>query len=919
MCITTGWPHEQSDLESDPSLIFGTLENGLRYVLMPNHEPKGRVAMYLNVQSGSLHETDEQRGVAHYLEHMLFEGSTHYPPGSLVEYFQSIGMEHGSDSNAHTFYDETVYKLLLPDGKEKTLDEGLLVLADYAGGALLLEKEVDQERGVILAEKRTRDSAVRRVSKKSIEQWLAGTLIAERDMIGTEEVLKTADSALLRQYYERWYRPENMMLVAVGDTDLSQLEKLIKKQFSGLKAKTAVPPCPDFGRVAESGTKAIYLFEPDLGYTNISLGSVWNVVPTQPSKAEELLDLKKYVAQVMMDNRLQHLVNQPKSPVTSASFSHDIFLRRLGYTSIDAHTSPEHWQQSLAALSMAVRQAQKFGFGASEFARAKSEILTQLKKDVQVADSRESQDLVTTIINSLNDNDVFMSPEQELALFAPALEKIVLAEVNQVFQEMWHGHRVVKVMGTTALKAKDGVHPKEIILEALRKAEQAEMTAWVQGKEAVFPYLPIPAEQGKVAEHVSYKDIGVERYVFQNGLILNLKHTDFEPNQINITATLGHGKLAETKPGLALLAEMLLPKSGVGGLTEDQLKEALAPYSTSVDFQVEDDSFQFQGKGLKNESELLFQLIYTYLYDPAFRENVFQRGMQRIRQAYAQLESSVEGMMHLEGERFLAGGNLRYGVVPQEMLKAITAPDIEQWLRPVFKESGLEISVVGDFDQQEILGLAKVYLGGQARKKFQKLEGEQVTFPSGKALPLPVTTHSEKGMVTVAWPTDDFWDIYQTRRLNMLASVLDDRIRKLIREELGAAYSPYAYNRSSLVDPGYGVLRAVVVVDPPQAEMVVDKLKQLGAKLATGKITADELERAQEPTLTSIRDLVRTNLYWQESVLVQSSRHPERLEWPKTIQSDIAAITVEEISALAAKYLQPEKAAEVILLPTKKE
>ncbi|MCI5143457.1 MAG: insulinase family protein, partial [Candidatus Electrothrix sp. ATG1] len=220
VCISQGWPHEQSDLTPDPALVFGTLENGFRYVLMPNHEPKGRVAMYLDIQSGSLHETEEQRGLAHYLEHMLFNGTTHYPPGTLVDYFQSIGMEHGNDTNAHTSYDETVYKLLLPDSKEDTLNEGLQVLADYAGGALLLEKEVDKERGIILAEKRSRDSAYRRVSKKSIEQGLAGTLVAQRDIIGTDEVLKTADSALLRQYYEHWYRPENMILVAAGDTDI---------------------------------------------------------------------------------------------------------------------------------------------------------------------------------------------------------------------------------------------------------------------------------------------------------------------------------------------------------------------------------------------------------------------------------------------------------------------------------------------------------------------------------------------------------------------------------------------------------------------------------------------------------------------------------------------------------------------------
>jgi zinc protease len=283
------------------------------------------------------------------------------------------------------------------------------------------------------------------------------------------------------------------------------------------------------------------------------------------------------------------------------------------------------------------------------------------------------------------------------------------------------------------------------------------------------------------------------------------------------------------------------------------------------------------------------------------------------------MESAVEGMMHLQGERFLAGGNLRYGAVPFELLEKVTVADIEQWLRPIFQENMLEISVVGDFDQQEILGLAGRYFGGQARKQLQKMEGEKISFPAGKSLSLPVTTHSEKGMVIAAWQTDDFWDISQTRRLNILSSVLDDRMRKFIREELGAAYSPYAYNRPSLVDPGFGVLRSVVVVDPPQAEMVANKLKELGEQLAGGKVTKDELERAIEPTLTSIRDMVRTNSYWLSSVLVGSSRYPQRLEWPKTIQNDVASISTEEISSLAGKYLQPEKAAKIILLPTQEQ
>ncbi|MCI5221794.1 MAG: insulinase family protein [Candidatus Electrothrix sp. AR4] len=919
-CISKGWPHEQSDLKPDPSLIFGTLKNGIRYMIMPNHEPKNRVAMYLNVQAGSIHETEEQNGLAHYLEHMLFNGTTHYPPGTLVEYFQSIGMGFGGDTNAHTYYNETVCKLVLPRGDPKTLNNGMQVLADYAGGALLLEKEVDRERGIIQAEKRARNSASKRLFQKKMKSSFAGTLIARHDIIGTDEVLRNADAALLRQYYERWYRPDNMIVVVVGDAETKLIEEVINKNFSELRSKSDTPDCPDIGQVAEIGTEPVYLFEKDLGYTDISIESVWNVEPPRPTKAAALLDLKKYTASVMMDNRLQQLLNREDSPMTWANVYHGRIIRRFGYSTMTARTSADRWRQTLELLNTSLRQAIQFGFSMPELARAKSEILTQLKKEVQVADSRKSSGLAHNIIRDLNDGEITLSPTQKLALFGPALKKLTLTEVNRTFGSLWHKRRLIKVMGTADLKGdKSGITPKSIILKALHAAETAEITPWVQEKEADFPYLPPPENKAEIAQHIPYSKIKADRYVFKNGLILNLKTTDFEPNELRVTVALGNGILSEPKPGLALLAEMLLPESGVGGLNKDQLKTALAPYSTTVHFRAEEESFRFTGKGLNSESELLFQLLYTHIHDPAFRADAFKRGMQRIGQAYAQMQSSVEGMMELRGERFLAGGNLRYGAVPLEMLNTVRLTDLKQWLEPILKNEGLEISVVGDFDRNTILQLAGRYFGGKSRKDIQLAPGKQIPFPSGKALSLPVTTNSEKGLITVAWPTEDLWDISRTRRLSVLAAVFRDRLRKQIREELGATYSPYAYNHSSTVDPGYGVLRSGIVVDPAQAALLTDKLKQVGSQLAANKVTTEELQRTLEPILTSIRDAVRTNRYWLESVLVNSSRYPQRLEWPLNFQQDYASVTPEEVTALAAQYLRVEKAAEVVLLPKKKK
>lgn len=919
-CLSKDWPQEQSDLKPDPALRFGTLANGLRYVIMPNHEPKGRVSLQLDVQAGSLHETEAQRGLAHYLEHMMFNGTAHYPPGKMVDYFQSIGMANGPDTNAHTNYGETVYQLMLPNSERKTVSEGLQLLADYAAGALLLPKEVDKERGVILAEKRERDSAFLRVFKADMEQAFAGTLIARRFVIGEDEVLQKADAALLRQYYERWYRPDNMIVVAVGDADAALLQELISQSFSPLKPGTAAAGCPELGTVAADGTEAFYQPEPDLGNTEISIASVWNTKPEAFTQAAALQQMREYAASLMMNNRLRRLTDRANSPLTSASFSSDRMAQQFGITALEARTAAGRWQESLEVLDMALRQALTAGFAAEELSRAKQQVLTSLREQIQSAASRKSDDLAADLISHLNDYEVTLSPDQEMALCGPAVEQMTLAEANEAFRSLWHERRLVKIAGTAALKG--GEQPPEaVVLAAFKAAEAAPLTPWAQEKQAVFPYLPPPAAEAAVAQQITDGKIGAERYLFSNGLVLNLKKTDFEPNEVQVAVLFGGGELTQPKPGLALLAQMLVPESGVGGLDQEQLREALAPYASTVHFMVDKDSFQFRGRGLSSETELLFQLLHTHLADPAFREDAFSRVMQKAEQMYAQLGSSVEGMMELRGEQFLAGGNLRYGMVPLEELKRLTLAEVRDWLAPLLKNEGLEISVVGDFDQEKVLQLAGRYFGGRRGKLADQPKGERIAFPAGKKMRLEVVTASDKAQVTVAWPTDDVWDIARTRRLSVLAAVLDDRLRKQIREDLGAAYSPAVYNQSSTVDPGYGVLRSELVADPAQAVLLAEKLRLAGAQLAEGKVkvTAEELERAREPILTSVRDLVRTNRYWLDSVLIGSSRHPQRLEWPQSIQQDYAAVTPEEIAALAAKYLQADRAAEVLLLPKKRQ
>ncbi len=273
-CFSTAWPHEQSDLKPDPSVVFGRLDNGFRYVLKNNTEPKNRVAMSLNIQAGSLNETDEQRGIAHFLEHMLFNGTTHFPPGKLVEYFQSIGMNFGGDTNAHTGYDETVYDIILPNGNRGDIEKGLLVFSDYARGALLLQSEIDRERGVILAEKRSRDSAGYRAHVKETEFTMQGTLLPLRMPIGILKTISGANHAIMKNFYDAWYRPENMVLVMVGDFDPQSVQPLIEKQFANLTEAGEKPECPDIGQMIRDDLEFFYHYESEMGITEISIESM---------------------------------------------------------------------------------------------------------------------------------------------------------------------------------------------------------------------------------------------------------------------------------------------------------------------------------------------------------------------------------------------------------------------------------------------------------------------------------------------------------------------------------------------------------------------------------------------------------------------------------------------------------------------
>ncbi|MCP3951262.1 MAG: insulinase family protein, partial [Desulfobacterales bacterium] len=396
--VGSRWPHVVSDLNPDPKIRFGSLPNGFRYIVMENQKPAGRVSMHLNIQAGSLHESEGEQGTAHFLEHMLFNGSTNFKPGELVKYFQRIGMQFGPDANAHTGFRETVYDILLADNSRSSIAEGLTVLSDYAQGALLLETEVNRERPVILAEKRTRDSGDYRTWVASVKFEMPETLIPYRMPIGTVQAIVNADSESLRGFYDAWYRPENMMIVVVGDIQTASVDKMIVETFAATRARAAVRPVPSFGSITHQGDKGFHHFEKEAGKTSVSIETLRESEPFVDNRAYRQKRVGGELGRRILRNRLEARLGKKGTPYTEGSAGTGVFLNKVRYTDISAECSPANWDTTLVALEVLLRQALLFGFSESELERVRKDYRAELEHAVKNASTRQSPVLARQII-----------------------------------------------------------------------------------------------------------------------------------------------------------------------------------------------------------------------------------------------------------------------------------------------------------------------------------------------------------------------------------------------------------------------------------------------------------------------------------------------------------------------------------------
>ncbi len=905
LCIENGWPHELSSLNPDPAVEYGRLSNGFRYAVMENNYPENRVFMYLRIGAGSLQENDRQKGAAHYLEHMMFNGTRNFPSGQLVKQLQTIGMEFGRDVNAHTSYDETAFFINLPSGAEQELELGMQILADYAFGALLEGPDFEQERGVILAEKRSRDSVGQRIYKKGSEFTFQGTRLPQRWVIGDDQSLHSMTVEDLRNYYTSWYRPENMVLGVVGNIHSKDIIDKIQKQFGTFAAAASAPECISMGKIerAETYPEILYYSDQESESVNLSLETIREIIPAGDSVEKRKTELLYHLINRMMNARLQKVLESEKNTLSSVDFQTFEAYSRYRLNMISTKVLPQDWQLSLNELIKNLLAIRLYGFSDEDLQIAKKSVQADLNSGLQTQDTRKSRDLAESMINYVAENEVFLSPAQELNLYSPILQQISIDELNTLFKSEWPLDRLkIKVMGKLA--PEDEKKVKDIFFNAVHQKIERPLSQ----EKAFFPYLPVPNIKDSSYTSEVQSELGIEKITLVNGLTVYLKKTDFQKAQIDISILFGKGRYSTVKPGMALFAESTVNNSGTGKLSQSALDEQLAGYKIGSRLAVNEQYSELAGTSTPDDLEHLFQLFYAKIIDPAVRKKAFDNQRERLLRMAENMKKNPEGVFRVEGSRFLASGDTRFGMANEEDLLNIQYDEVKDWYLKEISRGIVDISVVGDFDRARVIELVKKYFGSLPINNELLTTIDNVVFPSGKILERSIESDVEKALVVMAWPVNGNWQIDTARQLNVLTSLFEEKVRSVLREKLGAVYSPSVYSFYPRSVHHYGYIALYMVIDADRQEEMISAVGDITSRLKDDDVAPELAERILHPLIRRTEEQVRTNDYWLHTVLSSASRYPDQLRFASSLKNAYSNMDMRDIQKLASDIFKGKNA-----------
>lgn len=908
------WPQANSDLAPDPAVKFGVLPNGMRYAIMRNATPAGQTSLRLRIGSGSLEESDDEQGLAHVLEHMAFRGSTHVPADEMVKILQRKGLAFGPDTNASTGWTETVYMLDLPRSDADTLGTGLMLMRETAGNLTIADKALATERGVVLSEERLRDTPEYRAVKAQIQLFLDGQLAARRFPIGKVEVIKDAPASLVRAFYEANYRPERATLIAVGDFDPADVEARIRALFSDWKPVGPATAEPDLGKVASRGTVVKLVDQPGAA-TQAVIAWVRPYDASPDTAAKERRETIENLGLAILNRRFETLAQGANPPFLNAGSGFQNLFRSAKIAVVEASSAPKDWQGSLSAAEREVRRLVQYGASQAELDREIAEMRASLTSAVAGAATRPTPQLASTLVDTVDDDQVFTSPAGDLAVFEAAVKGLTVDKVNAAVRAIFAGAGPL-----VELASPEPVAGGEPAVARVFEAAATEPVAAPAAEAAVaWPYADF-GPPGKVAEKGAIDDLGVTTVRFANGVRLMVKPTAFRKDQVLVSVEVGRGRLElPVDRSVGEWAASAFVEGGFGKLSYEDSQRALAGKLYGVSFGIGDDSFDFKGATRPQDLATQLQVIAAYLSDPGFRAEAFEHTRTSLLAALPQYQATPGGVFGREAGGLFTRGDPRFAFPTRAQLEAGRPEDLRALLAGPLARGRIDVVIVGDVTLDQAISLTGATLGALPPRPAETPPPTPaqatVRFPAPTATPVKLadTGRPDQAIGVVAWPVTDFFaDMKRSRAVMLAGDILGNRLLDTVRIAEGSTYSPETRVNLSQTFAGYGYALNLVEMPPPKLPGFFDTVAAAARDMRDKGVTADELERARNPRVANLRKAQLTNEYWLID-LTGALSDPRRLDLIRSTFPDYAAITAADIQAAARAWFRDETAFRLVI------
>lgn len=912
-------PALDAPLPFDPAVRQGTLDNGLRYYVRHNTEPEGRAELRLAVDAGSVLEDEDQRGLAHFVEHMAFNGTERYAEPELVRYLESVGTRFGPDLNAYTSFDETVYMLQVPTDSAAVFATGIDVLREWAGRITLADSAIERERGVVLEEWRLGQGASERINRVQYPVLFADSRYAERLPIGRPEVIETAPPERLRAFYRDWYRPDLMAVVVVGDVDVDAVEATIRETFGDLETPAGAPAREVYDVPQTGDTRFAIATDPEAPQTVVQI--VFKRPPTRErTVGDARADLVDDLFFAALRSRLDEIRQRPGAPFAFAFGGSGSGLRSLDQAFLAALVSDGRIAEATRVLVTEAERARRFGITGTEVEREKRELLRSLESAVAERENQESRGLAQRYVQAFLRDQPALAPEARLALAEQLLPTITPEEIDAVADELVGAENRVVLVSAPARD--DLAVPTEAELAAvLDGVAEAELTPY---EDAVTdaPLVATPPEAGTVETVELDLDLGTTTWTLSNGATVILKPTDFKADEVLLSSTSpgGTSLLDAADLDVAGGAAGIVGQSGVGAFDQVALQKALSGQLVSVRPFISDEGEGVRGRAAPADLETLFQLVHLYATAPRRDPDAFQATLDQTR---AILENQSVSPRVAFGDTLaatLAHGDPRHRTLT-EYLAGLDRADLDASLafyRDRFADaSDATFVLVGAFEPEAVRPLVETYLASlPSTGREEAARYFDVRPPPGVVEKTVRAGVEPQAQVAIVFHGP--YDAHDRRKrvaLSAMRDVLAKALREELREDRGGVYGVSVTDVANReLEEGRSQVRITFGADPERVEELTAAVFEQVAALKAGEVEARHLEAYQEQARRGHETNLQENGYWL-GVLVESAR---RGEPPADLLAEadmVRELTMADVEATARAVLDAGQYVRVVLLP----